>query len=61
MHFETRISFWLGWLSSGLESDCREESRQIVGDSLIEVVQLTAFVGGEVAIAGKGRAGGDRR
>lgn len=62
MHLETRISFWLGWLSSSLESDCGEESRQIVGDSLIEAVQLTAFVGGEVTIAGKGleETGGER-
>jgi hypothetical protein len=54
MHLETRILFSLGWLSGGLESDCGEESVEIVGDSLIEAVQLTAFVGGEVTIAGKG-------
>ena len=59
---QTRILFSLGWLSSGLEADCGEESREIVGDSLIEAVQLTAFVRGEVTIAGKGleETGGER-
>ena len=62
MHLETRILFSLGWLSGGLESDCGEESVEIVPDSLIEAVQLTAFVGGEVTIVGKGleETGGER-
>ena len=62
MHLETRILFSLCGLSSGLEPDCGEEIREIVGDSLIEAVQLRAFVGGEVTIAGKGleETGGER-
>jgi hypothetical protein len=40
-------------LSSGLETYCREKSAQIVGDTLIEAVKSTAFVLGEVAIAGE--------
>jgi hypothetical protein len=53
MHLETRILFSWYWLSSGLEADCGEESVKIVGEALIEAVQLTAFVLGEVAIAGE--------
>ena len=53
MHLETRILFSLDWLSSGFEADCGKESVEIVGESLIEAVQLTTFVRGEVAIAGE--------
>jgi hypothetical protein len=55
MHLETRILFSLDWLSSGLESDCGQESVEIVGERLIEAVKLTTFVRGEVAIAGERR------
>jgi hypothetical protein len=41
-------------LSSDLEAYGGEKSVEVVGDTLIEAVQLTAFVLGEMAIAGKG-------
>ena len=54
MHAETRISFSLDTLSSGLEAHREQKRVQIVGKALIEAVKLATFVLGEVAIAGKG-------
>jgi hypothetical protein len=45
---------WLDRLSSDLEAYGGEKSVEVVGDTLIEAVQLTPFVLGEMAIAGKG-------
>ena len=49
-------------LSSDFEAYGGEKSVEVVGDMLIEAVQLTTFVLGEMAIAGKGfeKAGGER-